>query len=214
MGGPKALIGPLATQNRTPLARVCEWVHDAGCASVIAVIGAEADAVREALGRDPWPTSGPMGAAPARPAPVPGWLHVAEATDWDDGMGASLRRGLRAAAQTDADAVLVTLVDLPDVRTPVYARVLRAARAGSSPILDSGAAPARQPSPDHTRALLARASYAGVPGHPVLIGRHHWDAVAASAVGDRGAREVFARTPHLLIECGHLSTGRDADAPA
>ena len=44
-------------------------------------------------------------------------------------------------------------------------------------------------------------------------GRDWWDAVAASAVGDQGARELFSRTPHRLIECGHFGTGEDVDRP-
>lgn len=175
MGGPKALIGPLALPGVSPLERVCGWVHDAGCPRVVAVVGAEADAVRAAL--------------PAR-----GWLTVVEASDWETGMGASLRAGLAAASGLGADAVLVTLVDLPDVRTPVYRRVLDAA----------GAAP----------DTLARACYGGRPGHPVLIGRAHLAAAAAGAIGDRGARALFAATEHALVECGDLATGADADRPA
>ena len=178
MGGPKALIGPLATDGRTPLARVCFWVHEAGCSRVIAVIGAEADAVRAALAADP--------AGPAS------WLTVVEASDWADGMGASLRAGLGAARLTPAASALITLVDLPDVRTPVYRRIL-----------------SLSPSPD----ALARASYLGHPGHPVIIGRDHWDAAASAAVGDQGARTLFATTPHRLVACADLASGVDADAP-
>lgn len=174
MGGPKALIGPLATRGRTPLARVCAWVHEAGCEQVIAVIGAESDAVRAAVTPRPW-------------------LTLAEASDWGSGMGASLRTGLLAAGRTAAAAALITLVDLPDVRGPIYAHVLAA--CGATP--DS----------------LCRAGYDGRPGHPVVIGRAHWGAVAALALGDRGARDYFARTPHRQIECGHLGTGEDADTP-
>ena len=60
-------------------------------------------------------------------------------------------------------------------------------------------------------AALARAAYDGVPGHPVVIGRDHWAAVAAEARGDRGARDHLRVTPHLLVECGDLATGRDVD---
>nr|NLI48877.1 NTP transferase domain-containing protein [Propionibacterium sp.] len=174
MGGPKALIGPLATPDAIPLARVCAWVHEAGCPQVIAVVGAEAPRVRAEL------------------APQP-WLALAEASDWNTGMGASLRAGLAAARRTAATAALVTLVDLPDVRTAICAHVLAA--CGADP------------------GTLGRAAYRGRPGHPVVIGRDHWDAVAAAAVGDRGARDYFARTPHRLVECGHLGTGADADEP-
>ena len=211
MGGPKALIGPLAAGGRTPLARVCSWVHEAGCPRVIAVIGAEADAVRAGLAADPsWLTAvaqevgrpdpnrpfgapfDPVAALVAHADAWPTWLTVVEASDWADGMGASLRIGLAAARLTPAASALITLVDLPDVRTPVYRRILSVT----------------------TTDALARASYAGRPGHPVLIGRHLWDAAASAAVGDQGARALFAGREHRLVECGDLASGVDADAPA
>ncbi len=61
------------------------------------------------------------------------------------------------------------------------------------------------------RAALVRAAYGGVPGHPVAIGREHWAAVITSAHGDRGARDHLRATPHRLVECGDLATGRDLD---
>lgn len=174
MGGPKALVGPLADGPLTPLQQVCQWVHDAGCQPVIAVIGAGAEQVRAAV-------------------PGVSWLRLVEATDWADGMGASLRAGLRAAADTSCDLALITLVDLPDVGTPVHARLLREAAAGPG--------------------TLARASFAGTPGHPVLIRRDWWPEAGTVAVGDRGARDLFAQHPHQLVECGDLASGRDTDTP-
>ena len=53
-----------------------------------------------------------------------------------------------------------------------------------------------------------------MPGHPALIGRSHWEAVAHEAGGDQGARGYFRTHPHDLVECGDLATGRDADTPA
>ncbi|MFQ6173066.1 NTP transferase domain-containing protein [Oryzobacter sp. R7] len=118
--------------------------------------------------------------------------RVVEATGWDEGMGASLRAGLDAltSGAEDAEVALVTLVDLPDVGPDVLARVLDAADGP---------------------ATLARATYAGTPGHPVLLGRHHWAPVRDSATGDRGAREYLRVTDHRLVECGDLATGRDVD---
>mgnify|MGYP006144544147 CR=1 FL=1 len=62
--------------------------------------------------------------------------------------------------------------------------------------------------------VLARASYDGRPGHPVLLGRHHWAAVSQSAVGDRGARDLLATSDTVLVECGDLATGADVDRPS
>ena len=118
--------------------------------------------------------------------------RVVHADDWDEGMGASLRSGLAHLAQGHDDLALVTLVDLPDVTAQVVRRLLAAAQGEG-------------------RAALARAAYGGVPGHPVAIGRDHWAAVVTTARGDRGARDHLRVTPHHLVECGDLATGRDLD---
>jgi hypothetical protein len=38
--------------------------------------------------------------------------------------------------------------------------------------------------------------------------------MADAATGDRGAQDHLARHAPLLVECGDLATGRDADTPA
>ena len=112
------------------------------------------------------------------------------ADDWAEGMGASLRAGLSELAPTDHDAALVSLVDLPDVDAAVVARLVDATGG---------------------RDDLARASYDGVPGHPVVIGRDHWAGVVESATGDQGARDYLASHDTRLVECGDLATGADVD---
>lgn len=111
------------------------------------------------------------------------------AHDWDSGMSASLCAGLRGMP-ADADAALVLLVDLPDVTAAVVRRVL-----------DTGAGP----------RALARATYDGRPGHPVLLGRKHWAGVVERTTGDRGARDYLESHEHLTVECGDLATGVDVD---
>lgn len=121
-------------------------------------------------------------------------VDVVVAEDWAEGMGASLRAGLSALAvgRDDVTAALVSLVDLPDVDEAVVARVLAA---------------------DDRSDSLARASYDGVPGHPVLLGRDHWAGVVETATGDRGARDYLRDRDVLTVECGDLATGRDVDTP-
>ena len=94
------------------------------------------------------------------------------------------------AQRADGDAVVVTLVDLPDVTAEVVRRVTG---LGTDP------------------GVLARAAYDGVPGHPVLLGRDHWVGVARTATGDRGARDYLADHDVFVVECGDLATGRDVD---
>jgi len=113
------------------------------------------------------------------------------ATDWAEGMGASLRIGL-AALSADVEAVLVHLVDLPGVTAAAVAR------------LADGAGP----------TTLRRASYGGRPAHPVVLGRDHWAAVAAVATGDAGARDYLKDNPALdLVECADIATPDDVDTP-
>jgi CTP:molybdopterin cytidylyltransferase MocA len=123
-----------------------------------------------------------------------------------EGMGSSLRVGLLALATIlfnegkpvgpEIDAALVMLVDLPGVTPEVIRRV--SAVAGT---------------PAAARDVLARATYAGVAGHPVLLGRRHWAGVIESAVGDVGARDYFTAHPPTLVECGDIGSGEDIDTP-
>lgn len=117
------------------------------------------------------------------------------AEGWREGMGMSLRAGLSAVEEVHPrpPAVLVHLVDLPGVTAEVVARLAALAE------------------PD----VVARACYRGVPGHPVLLGSRWWRAVAATASGDRGARDWLSGRPDLrLVECADLGSGGDVDTPA
>lgn len=119
-------------------------------------------------------------------------VTIVIAPGWEEGMGASLGTGLRHLQHGEATRCVVTLVDLPDVTAQVVRRML-----------------AR---PD-TEEVLARATYAGRPGHPVLLGRSHWPGVIETAVGDQGARDYLARNDVDSVECGDLATGEDVDKP-
>ncbi|MFW5472474.1 nucleotidyltransferase family protein [Knoellia sp. CPCC 206450] len=174
MGGPKALL-QLSPSGSSLVEMAIDRLHDAGVVDVHVVVGSAAASVTVH-------------------AEHAGGL-VVEAADWDEGMGASLRRGLEAVDATDADAVLLMLVDLPDVGADVHARMLAAAG-------------------DDLADVLVRAAYKGVPGHPVILGREHWKAVSESAVGDHGARDYLASQQPRLVECADLATGRDIDRPA
>lgn len=121
---------------------------------------------------------------------VPADARVVVADDWAEGMSASLRTGLAAALETDAARAVLHLVDTPDVGADVVARVLAA---------DGG---------------LVRASFDGRGGHPVVLGRAHWDGVRAAATGDHGARDYLrGRDDVVAVECGDLATGADVDTP-
>lgn len=119
--------------------------------------------------------------------------------DWETGMGSSLRTGLAALASLpeefrgpDAvDAVLVHLVDLPGMTAAAIRRVAGYARADG----------------------LGVATYGGVRGHPVLLGRTHWEGVAETATGDQGARAYLASHEVTEIECADVADPADLDYP-
>jgi nicotine blue oxidoreductase len=115
------------------------------------------------------------------------------ADQWSQGMGESLRVGLAAVERFDPppDAVVIALVDTPGLTADAVARLV----AHASP------------------TALAQATYGGEPGHPVLIGREHWDGVAAVARGDRGARDYLVGHDVALVECGDVASGEDVDEP-
>jgi CTP:molybdopterin cytidylyltransferase MocA len=168
MGGPKALV---EIDGEPLLRRALGALAGGGCTPLVVVLGAAADAAA---------------------ALVPDGVRVVVAPDWAEGMGASLRAGLRALEGTAADAAVVHLVDLPGVGAAAVGRLVAAAGP----------------------AALARAAYGGKPGHPVLLGREHWAAVAAGARGDAGARAYLAGNPAVaLVECGDVASPGDLDTP-
>lgn len=122
--------------------------------------------------------------------PAPARAVVAE--EWRQGMGSSLRAGL--AAVSDADYAVVLTVDTPDIGADVVDRVLEAARSSPSGI--------------------ARATYEGRPGHPVVVARRHWPVLLETLRGDEGARRFLTGRPDLVaVDCADLATGRDIDTP-
>lgn len=120
-------------------------------------------------------------------------LHGAEpvlVAGWEEGQAASLRAGVAALAP-HVDAIVVTLGDQPRVGGDAIARI---------------AAEAQGPAP------AARAVYGGVPGHPVLITRPLFAAVAGLR-GDAGARDLLRQAGALEVECG-AGAVLDVDTPA
>lgn len=171
MGAPKALL-----RDGNGLAwavRAARALRAGGCAEVHVVVGARGDEVAAELESEA--------------------VRVVAASGWAEGMGASLRAGLAALADTDPNptAVLVAVVDMPGLDAAVVRRM-----AGHA-------------EPD----ALARATYHGVPGHPVVIGCEHFDEVARHAHGDVGARDFLSDHPPREVECSDLSDGTDVDEP-
>lgn len=123
-------------------------------------------------------------------ASLPG-SSLVDNPEWTSGMGSSLRVGLRALAGTDAVAAVILPVDTPGVTETAVRRFVTLATPDS----------------------LARASYGGRPGHPVLIGRDRWASVAELADGDVGARPYLSRHQVLDVPCEDVASGADVDRP-
>ncbi len=60
------------------------------------------------------------------------------------------------------------------------------------------------------------ATYAGRPGHPILLCRRTWPLLNRYAVGDRGARDLLRDRPDLVVEvpCDDVGSPVDVDTPA
>ena len=109
--------------------------------------------------------------------------RVIECPEWERGGGASLRCGLRALAP-DTDAAVVVLADGPDLAPAAVDRVVAHWREGAGDVV--------------------AASYEGVRGHPVVLGRAVWDRVP-----DEGARALDP----VLVPCDDLGAPGDVDYP-
>jgi molybdenum cofactor cytidylyltransferase len=112
--------------------------------------------------------------------------------DWAQGMAASLRCGIDAVG--DADWVIVTLGDQPRVTSQVIAAVADEAVSASAGV------------------AAVRATYDGVPGHPVALSRAMLPGVAKLR-GDVGARELLGSASVRTFEAGRLCDPVDVDTP-
>ena len=120
--------------------------------------------------------------------------QVVDNAQWESGMGSSLVAGLAHLAAGSSSATVVLLVDTPWVGDLAVARLIAAHATGS---------------------VAAQATYAGGPGHPVLLGRAVWDDVAGLAVGDQGARGWLRTHRELVtaVACDGTGEDRDVDRP-
>jgi CTP:molybdopterin cytidylyltransferase MocA len=151
-----------------------------GCTEVVVVLGASAERVGSL---------------------VPEVVRIVVAEDWAEGLGASLRAGLAALDDTEDEfvdgqgrtpvlpvAALLSQVDLLGITPSIVRRMLSEAE----------------------RSRLARASYQGRAGHPMLLGRDHWSGLRATARGASGARGYLGQHEVHLVECADLAEEENA----
>lgn len=161
-GGPKA---PHVVDGERLVDRAVRVLREGGCDDVTVVLGAWEGQVPDAL--------------------------VVVNHGWQEGMGSSLRIGLKWARATHAERALVTLVDLPGL-TPSAVQA----------IVDAEGA-------------IVQATYEGEPGHPVRFDAGLLDDVIHAAAGDEGARSFLrGRDDVTRVELAGLADGRDLDIRA
>jgi len=117
-------------------------------------------------------------------------LHGAEPVlcpEWSEGQSASLRAGI--AALREAEAVVVALGDQPFL-SPRAVEAVIGARGPETPGV--------------------RATYGGVPGHPVVLERSTFSAILALD-GDEGARSLLAGPGTRHVACDGLGRPDDID---
>jgi CTP:molybdopterin cytidylyltransferase MocA len=113
--------------------------------------------------------------------PLQADVRVVDCPEWERGPGASLRCGLDALP-AETDAAVVVLADGPDLSPAAVDRVVEHWRGGAGDVL--------------------AASYGGVRGHPVVLGRSTW-----ALVPDEGARALDP----VLVPCDDLGAPGDVD---
>ena len=119
---------------------------------------------------------------------LPPEVTAVQCEDWAQGLAATLRTGLIAAQDVPGVVrVVVVPVDTPGLSPAAVRRVLEA--AGESP------------------GALVRATYNGVPGHPVVFGAGHLSLAAKSIGGDRGARDYLRDGDAVQVECADIAVG-------
>ncbi|MEV0461946.1 NTP transferase domain-containing protein [Nocardia tengchongensis] len=205
-----------------------------GCERIFVVLGATGPAYRAANGG--WLVSQTSGIA------IPEGVQPIWASDWDEGLSASTRAGLAAAAAPGIGAnPTITETASGTVDPSVAVRTVAAGNAlpGNSDARtvddDANRSPAEfvaimpVDTPDvgpevvarviaaarASESGLARAFFGATPGHPVVLGRQHWAGVRASAEGNSGAGTYLRqRADMVCVTCDDLATGIDRDYPA
>lgn len=137
--------------------------------AVVAVVGHERERVADAL---------------------PSEIDLVTNPDYEAGQSTSVRRGVEAARERDADATLFALGDMPRVEVETVEAILREYEAS-----DPG---------------IVAPRFAGQRGNPVLFGSKFFDELA-SVEGDRGGRALLESEPVNWVEVSDPGVHRDVD---
>lgn len=173
LGRPKQLLN---YDGQPLIVRAVDIALAAGCAPVVAVVGRDADDCAAAL-KD-------------RSVVI---VHNA---DWQQGMGSSIRVGVRAVrslAPSSIGSLLLMLVDQPNVTADVLHRLITLHDTSDRPV--------------------AVSEYANTVGPPVIAGGDFVRQLA-DWPDDRGAKELWLRDPDAVVrmQCPEAVTDIDTEA--
>jgi molybdenum cofactor cytidylyltransferase len=163
----------------TPLVRhVVERASRAGFDPLIVVLGHEAERVRR-----------PLEGIAYQPVINP---------DYERGVNSSLRAGIRAAADTPAEAAVVVLADMPFVTTEMMTSMIDRYRRGDAPLIVSDYDGVNAPPILYDRSLfgeLAVSEGQGCGKHVVKRHRHEAESVSwpVEALADLDVPEDYDR---------------------
>ncbi|MBY0497339.1 MAG: nucleotidyltransferase family protein [Cyanobacteria bacterium] len=175
MGQAKAAL-PFGQTGETVVARIVRTLLEGGAPQVVVVAGAHIDAVRAAM------------------SPHESRARLIEHPGWQKGQLSSLLAGLDAIDDPQLEAALVTLVDVPLVRSATVAGVIGMWR--------------------RTRAPIVRPADGTRHGHPVMFDRSVFGDLRA-ADPDTGAKAVFAihRDRIVNVQVQDAGAFEDMDTP-
>ena len=118
-------------------------------------------------------------------------IEIVPNPNWEEGQSTSLRAGVRAAMETDADAIVFGLGDMPWITAGTVESLIETYRRYDAPII--------------------AAAYNGKRGNPVLFTRTVFDNLLAVR-GDTGGRELILSTSNAVaVETEDPGVIRDID---
>ena len=167
--------------GRSPMARPGWFARSWCCATAAATPSSSCSAARPHVPATSWPA--PLLRRPGH--------HLGRRPGLAAGHGQFPAQRAACRAATPWRAVLVHLVDLPDVTAEVVRRMIRQSAPGTR----------RWPVPPTTAGLATRC----------CIGRDHLESIMVSLTGDSGAKGYLAHHGAHSVECGDLAGGQDHD---
>lgn len=156
------------------VAHAARTLTESSLDALLAVVGHDAGAVERAL---------------------PPEVEAVENPDYERGQSASVRRGVAAARDRDADAVLFALGDMPRVNVGTVEAMRREYEESNG---DTG---------------IVAPRFDGQRGNPVLFDARYFDALA-SVEGDAGGRKLLESEPVAWVEVADSGIHRDVDTLA